>query len=41
MTLPYVIDNREHTLAAILDELLRGDTVHALDVATPTSTSVP
>ena len=34
MTLPYVIDNREHTLAEILDDLLRGDTVHAMDVAT-------
>jgi hypothetical protein len=34
MILPYVIDNRAHTLADILDDLLRGDTVHALDVAT-------
>jgi hypothetical protein len=28
-----VIDNRDHTLADILDDLLRGDTVHAMDVA--------
>jgi hypothetical protein len=34
MILPYVIDNRAHTLADILDDLLRGDTVHAMDVAT-------
>jgi hypothetical protein len=34
MILPYVIDNRAYTLADILDDLLRGDTVHAWDVAT-------
>ena len=34
MSLPYVIDNREHHVADILDALLCGDTVHALDVAT-------
>ena len=32
--LPYVIDNRAHTLADVLDGLLRSDPVHALDVAT-------
>ena len=34
MQLPYVIDNREHTLADVLNRLLRHDDVHALDVAT-------
>jgi len=34
MKLPYVIDNREHRLAVVLDHLLRSDAVHALDVAT-------
>ncbi|MEA2008453.1 MAG: phospholipase D-like domain-containing protein, partial [Chloroflexota bacterium] len=34
MNLPYVIDNREHTLADVLNHLLRHDDVHALDVAT-------
>jgi len=34
MNLPYVIDNREHRLTDVLDALLRGDTVHALDIAT-------
>jgi superfamily II DNA or RNA helicase len=34
MNLPYVIDNRAHTLADVLDDLLHGDAVHALDVAT-------
>jgi len=33
-SLPYVIDNREHRLADVLDALLRGDAVHALDIAT-------
>jgi hypothetical protein len=32
--LPYVIDNREHTLAGVLDGLLRSAAVRALDVAT-------
>ena len=34
MNLPYVIDNREHILADVLNRLLRHDDVHALDVAT-------
>jgi hypothetical protein len=34
MRLPYVIDNRAHTLADVLNALLRSDAVHALDVAT-------
>ncbi len=34
MNLPYVIDSREHTLADVLNRLLRHDDVHALDVAT-------
>ena len=34
MNLPYVIDNRQHTLADVLNHLLRHDDVHALDVAT-------
>ncbi|MEA3309750.1 MAG: helicase-related protein [Chloroflexota bacterium] len=34
MHLPYVIDNRAHQLADVLDRLLRSDAVHALDVAT-------
>ncbi len=34
MKLPYVIDNREHTLANVLGALLRDDPVHALDGAT-------
>ena len=34
MNLPYVIDNRTHTLADVLNDLLRSDAVHALDVAT-------
>jgi superfamily II DNA or RNA helicase len=34
LQLPYVIDNRAHKLANILDELLHSDAVHALDVAT-------
>ena len=29
--LPYVIDNRAHTLADVLNDLLRSDAVHALD----------
>lgn len=36
MHLPYVIDNRAHRLADVLDALLQGDTVHAMDVATAT-----
>jgi hypothetical protein len=32
--LPYVIDNRAHKLADVLDEVLRSDPVHALDVGT-------
>jgi len=32
--LPYVIDNRDHSLANALNDLLRSDAVHALDVAT-------
>jgi superfamily II DNA or RNA helicase len=34
MNLPYVIDNRAHKLADVLDDLLHDDAVHALDVAT-------
>jgi hypothetical protein len=34
MRLPYVIDNRSHNLADVLNALLQGDAVHALDVAT-------
>lgn len=34
MHLPYVIDNRAHTLADVLNDLLHSDDVHALDVAT-------
>ena len=34
MNLPYVIDNREHNLADVLNYLLRHENVHALDVAT-------
>ncbi len=34
MPLPYVIDNRAHKLADILNDLLRSDAVHALDIAT-------
>ncbi len=34
MNLPYVIDNRAHTLADVLNDLLRSDAVHALDIAT-------
>jgi phosphatidylserine/phosphatidylglycerophosphate/cardiolipin synthase-like enzyme len=34
MRLPYVIDNHDHTLADVLNDLLRSDAVHALDVAT-------
>jgi hypothetical protein len=34
MNLPYVIDNRAHRLADALNDLLRSDAVHALDVAT-------
>jgi hypothetical protein len=34
MYLPYVIDNRAHTLADVLNDLLRSDAVHTLDVAT-------
>ena len=29
--LPYVIDNRTHTLADVLNDLLHSDVVHALD----------
>jgi hypothetical protein len=36
MRLPYVIDNRAHKLADVLNDLLQGDAVHALDVATAT-----
>ena len=32
--LPYVIDNRAHTLADVLNDLLHSDAVHALDVVT-------
>jgi hypothetical protein len=32
--LAYVIDNRGHKLAYVLTQLLRGEAVHALDVAT-------
>ena len=35
VNLSYVIDNREHHLAHVLDALLRGDTVHALDIGLP------
>jgi len=34
INLPYVIDKREHHLAGVLDALLRGDAVQALDIAT-------
>jgi hypothetical protein len=34
MSLPYVIDNCDHWLTEVLDALVRGDTVHAMDVAT-------
>lgn len=34
MRLPYVVDNRTHGLADILNDLLHSDAVHALDVAT-------
>ncbi len=34
MNLPYVIDNRAHNLADVLNDLLRSDAVHALDIAT-------
>ncbi|MEA3376606.1 MAG: helicase-related protein [Chloroflexota bacterium] len=34
MNLPYVIDNRADRLADVLNDLLDGDAVHALDVAT-------
>ncbi|MFW6136421.1 MAG: phospholipase D-like domain-containing protein, partial [Chloroflexota bacterium] len=34
MRLPYVVDNRAHKLADVLNDLLEGDAVHALDVAT-------
>ena len=34
MRLPYVIDNRAHNLAEVLNDLLPGDAVRALDVAT-------
>jgi hypothetical protein len=34
LSLPYVIDNRAQRLAEVLDVLLRGDAVHALDIAT-------
>jgi hypothetical protein len=34
MQLPYVIDNRAHRLADVLNDLLRSDAVHTLDVAT-------
>ncbi len=34
MNLPYVIDNREHTLADVLNRLLSHGNVHVLDVAT-------
>lgn len=34
MHLPYVIDNRAHNLADILNDLLQSDAVYALDVAT-------
>ncbi len=34
MHLPYVIDNRDHRLTDVLDALLHGDKVQALDIAT-------
>lgn len=34
MLLPYVIDNRANKLADVLNDLLQGDAVRALDVAT-------
>ncbi len=34
MHLPYVIDNRDHRLIDVLDALLHGDKVQALDIAT-------
>jgi hypothetical protein len=34
MQLPYVIDNRAHRLADVLNDLLHSDAVRALDVAT-------
>lgn len=34
MRLPYALDNRAHTLADVLNDLLGADTVNALDVAT-------
>ena len=34
MRLPYVIDNRAHNPADVLNDLLRSETVQALDVAT-------
>ncbi len=34
MCLPYVIDNRAHQLADVLNDLVHSDAVHALDVAT-------
>jgi len=34
LKLPYVIDNGEHTLAGVLNDLLAGDPVRALDIAT-------
>ncbi len=36
MQLPYVIDNRAHNLADVLNALLHSDAVHALDVTTAT-----
>ncbi|MBN1877360.1 MAG: helicase, partial [Anaerolineae bacterium] len=34
LNLPYVIDNRAHKLADILNDLLASDPIHALDIAT-------
>jgi phosphatidylserine/phosphatidylglycerophosphate/cardiolipin synthase-like enzyme len=34
ISMPYVIDNRAHKLADILNDLLQSDAVHALDIAT-------
>ena len=34
MTIPFVIDNQQHTMSGVLNELLQQHRGHALDVAT-------
>jgi hypothetical protein len=40
MIIPFVIDNQQHKMAAVLNDLLHHHEGHPLDIATATSTSM-